>query len=102
MEGTKARCQSCGREDIYETTGEFNPMVPLHGGMLRLQEPFSRYNWPVYDGALGDKMTPPSMMLCTNCQGYVSFDRKHLSLVQPGRSARPGCILLHYSHTERK
>jgi len=76
----KIKCQSCGATDLYETTDLYNPDVPLHGGMLRLQDPYRKFNWPIYDGALGDKSTPRFRMMCTRCSGYITRDGK-LSII---------------------
>jgi hypothetical protein len=67
---------------MYETTDKYDPDVPLTGDMLQLQQPYRRYNWPVYEGALADKSTSRFRMYCTRCNGLISTTGK-LDFVDP-------------------
>ena len=72
MKDIRVKCRTCGCIDMYETTDKYDPEIPLTGDMLRLQQPFRRYNWPVYEGALADKSTSRFRMFCTRCNGLIS------------------------------
>ena len=76
MKDIKVRCRTCGCVDMYETTDKYDPDVPLTGDMLQLQQPYRRYNWPVYEGALADKSTSRFRMFCTRCEGHISTTGK--------------------------
>ena len=75
MEGRKVRCRTCGGI-FYETTERYEPNKPLTGDMLRLCQPFSTFQWPVYDGSLAVKSTSRFLMFCCNCAGMISTTGK--------------------------
>ena len=82
MEGFKVKCAACGRP-IYETTDKFTPYKPLHGGMIRLVEPYNSWNWECYDGAMGNETASRFQMLCTLCGGYIASNEGRLSIMDP-------------------
>lgn len=76
LAGLKVRCRSCGAANLYETSDKYDPDKPLTGDMLRLQSPYSSFNWGVYDGFPAADFTTRFMMLCTKCGGYLALSGK--------------------------
>jgi uncharacterized C2H2 Zn-finger protein len=66
MIGKRVICPGC-KKVFYETTKFFHPDVRPNGAMLRLLNPWRKWGWDPYDGAVATKATSCSQMNCTHC-----------------------------------
>lgn len=75
-EGLKVQCNGC-RKVLHVTTDKYDPDIPPNGSMVRLIQPWARWNWSAFDDQ-GEALstTPAVMMTCPACSAPLVLNGK--------------------------